>query len=130
MYVTGRVALFNVGIREGAITLRAAAEIKLPVPNLLVATIEIRRKPPGWTVRARTPVVAGGSGSLTYVALSIGRKFAFRGKRRSFLSARCPDGKFKISTPKLEFRNEAELPNIAPRTILKGSLCVPCKPKG
>lgn len=129
VYVASRVVLFNVGVRKGAITFRAAAELEVPVPSLLVATVELRRKAPGWTVTVRTPGVAGGSGSLSYIALKVGRKFNYRGERRSLLSARCPDGRFKISTPKLVFRNEAEAPNVAARTVLKGVLSVPCKPK-
>lgn len=127
---SSRVVLFNGGVRDGATVLHALAEIKVPVPRVLVARIEILpRTGDGQSVRVTTPVVAGGAGSLTHVALNVGRNFAFRGKRRSFLSARCPDGKFEVAAKMLRFRNEAGLPSAAAQTLLRGNYAVPCKPK-
>lgn len=129
--LSNRVALLNAGTRDGTILLYALTEIRVPVPQLLAATIEIRRGPArGWTVRAKIPAIAGGSGAITHFALNVGKRFRYRGKRKSFLSASCPDGVFRIMTPKLLFKNEARIPGVAAQTVLKGSLAVPCKPKG
>jgi hypothetical protein len=129
--VSSRMVLFNDGARDGAIKLNAVAEIKVPVPRSLVATIEIRRGPAhGWTVRVRTPVIAGGSGAITHFALNLARKFIYRGERKSFLSARCPDRVFKVRLPRIIFRNEAKVPGVAPQTVLKSGLAIPCTPKG
>lgn len=126
---SSRVVVFNGGLRDGTIVFYALTETKVPVPSLLNARIEVRRKGSGWIAVAKTPVIAGGSGAITRFALNLGRKFTYSGKRRSLLSARCSDGKFKFSVPKLLFRNEANIPSAAPRTILQGNLIVPCKPK-
>jgi hypothetical protein len=128
--VSSRVVLFNGGVRNGAIALHAIAEIRTPAPSLLNATIEVRKPGRGWTARLRVPVIAGGSGAITRFRLNLGRKFTYRGERKSFLSARCPDGVFKLSLPKLLFRNEARIPGVGSQTILKGGLAVPCRPKG
>jgi hypothetical protein len=129
--VSSRVALFNATTQGGGIRLIAAAEIKVPSPRLLAATIEIRRHPArGWTAQVKVPVIAGGSGAITRFRLNVGRKFTYRGERRSFLSARCPDGVFKLTLPKLLFRNEARIPGVAAQTVLKGGLAIPCRPMG
>jgi hypothetical protein len=47
-----------------------------------------------------------------------------------YLEARCPDGVFKVSSPKTVFKNEAGTPGVASVTVLKGSLALPCTPKG
>lgn len=128
--LASRVVLLNKGVRNGLIVLNAHAEIRLPVPRLLSARIEVRRSNRGWTARVTIPVIAGGFGAITHFALNVGREFIHRGKRRSLLSARCPDGKLTVSAKKLVFRNEANLPGAAAQTVLKGNLLVPCKPKG
>jgi hypothetical protein len=40
------------------------------------------------------PKLAGGLGSITELQLKLGRRYSYKGKRRSFLSAACaaPDG--------------------------------------
>jgi hypothetical protein len=44
----------------------------------------------GTVLSARIPTLAGGLGSVTQIALKIGRNYTFRGQRRSFISASCP----------------------------------------
>jgi hypothetical protein len=127
--LSSRVVVFSSGFRDGAILLHAAAEIRVPVPRLLSARIEVRQSDQGSTVRVRTPVIAGGSGAITNFALNVGRKFIYRGKRRSLLAARCPDGKLEVSAKRLFFKNEANLPGAAAQTVMQGILVVPCRPK-
>jgi hypothetical protein len=128
VFVASRVALFN-ATTKGAIRLIAVAETRVPVPSLLAASVEIRKAGRGWTARVKVPVIAGGSGAITHFTLNMGRKFTYRGERRSFLSARCPDGVFKLNLPKLIFRNEARIPGVGAQTVLKGGFAVPCKPR-
>jgi hypothetical protein len=61
--------------------------------------------------------------------LKVKRGFAASGRRHSYLSARCPNGLFRVSIPKLTFVNEAHTPGLPPRTIMKGGLVVPCGAK-
>lgn len=95
-----------------------------------VSTVKLRRSGSGWKAVVQIPKIRGGSGSITAFRLNLRRSFFHRGQRKSFLSARCPDGKFVVMTPKLLFKNEARIPGVAAQTVLKGSLAVPCKPKG
>lgn len=75
-------------------------------------------------------MIAEGMGSLIDFKFTLGRTYTHKGKELGLLEARCPDGKFKVNVPKILFKNEAKIPNVAPTTTLKGSLFVPCTPKG
>ncbi len=44
---------------------------------------------------ASVPKIAGGSGSVTFFALKIDKKFTYKGKKVSVLTAKCPDGKLQ-----------------------------------
>lgn len=124
------VTVVSGGVRAGVTTLFAHAFITVPVPRAVVATIEIRKRGElGLTATVRVPRIAEGYGSLTKASLKLRRFFRLRGKKRSFLSARCPDGVFKLKTPKLLFRNETQAAGTAAQTILKGGLAVPCTSK-
>jgi hypothetical protein len=78
----------------------------------------------------KLPAIAAGAGSLIDFKLSLGRTSTFKGKKAGLLEAKCPDGKFKVTTPRILFKNEAKIPNVPATTTLKGSLFVPCTPKG
>jgi hypothetical protein len=75
-------------------------------------------------------VIAGGSGSLLDFRFHIGRTYTYRGKRVGYFEGKCPDGVFKVNAKNIVFKNEAEVPNVAPSTVLKGGIAVPCTPKG
>lgn len=128
--LASEITLINGGERAGETTLLAHAFIPIPVPRSIVVAVKINRKVSGLTATAKIPRMTDGYGSLTEVSLRLGREFVYRGKRKSFLSARCPDGVFKAGTPLLLFRNEAHIPGVAAQTALKGGLAVPCRPMG
>jgi hypothetical protein len=63
-----------------------------PVQATFVLTFKIshpRRGTFGTVLSTRIPKLASDLGYVTDVAMSFGRRFRYRGKRRSFLSARC-----------------------------------------
>jgi hypothetical protein len=128
-----RLVAFNGGLRHGAIRLFVHAYAPPPLKQTLVARVDLRRDgaaaPGAWKVLAQIPKIGDGYGSLTVFELDLKRFFFHGGERKSFLSARCPDGEFLVSTPKIVFRNEANIPGRAAQTVLKGGLAVPCKPK-
>jgi len=95
----------------------------------LVAVAKIRRREKGLEATWRLPRILEGDGSLLEVRLEIKRGFAASGRRHSYLSARCPNGVFRVSVPKLTFANEAHTPGVPPQTVLKGGLAVPCAAK-
>jgi hypothetical protein len=44
---------------------------------------------------ASIPKIAGGAGSVSSFRLKIDKKFTYKGKKVSILSAKCPDGKLQ-----------------------------------
>lgn len=129
MSTRSRLTVFNGGRRGRTTMLFVHGYAQLPRPQALVARIEVEKIAGGLHSVIDVPAIAGGYGSLTEISLKLRRSFSYRGERKSFLSARCPDGKFIVQTPKLVFKNEARIPGVAAQTVLKGGIAVPCKPK-
>lgn len=128
--VTSPITVFNGGTKGGKTKLLIHTFITVPVPAAIVTEVTISKKGAGTHAVAKIPRIAGGSGSVLDFKFKLGRTYTYKGKKRSLLSAKCPDGKFKVNTPKTLFKNEAGTPGVASQTVLKGSLLVPCKPKG
>jgi hypothetical protein len=64
-----------------------------PVRFTLVVPLRIANRAAGefgTVLQTRIPKLANGSGSITQIDLSLGRRWSFAGKRRSYLSAACP----------------------------------------
>lgn len=92
---TGPVTLFNAGVRGPTTSLLLHAYVNVPAPTAIVveATVtRIHRGRFGLQIEAQVPKIAGGAASVTKFELKIGRKFTYRGKRKSFLVAGCPTG--------------------------------------
>jgi len=128
--VTSPITIFNGGGNARRTKLLIHTFLTVPVPAAIVTQVNIKKKGAGITSTSKVPVIAGGSGSVLDFKFNIGRSFKYKGKKTALNMAKCPDGKFKVSTPKILFKNEAEEPNVAARTVLKGGLSVPCRPKG
>jgi hypothetical protein len=131
--VASPLLVFNGGTSGGKTKLLIHTFITVPAPTAIVTQVTLKRVHKGRFGLhgiARVPVVAGGSGSALDFSFKVKRNYRYKGKRRSFLMARCPDGKFKVKTTKTLFKNEAHTPGVAPQTILSGGLVTPCKPKG
>jgi hypothetical protein len=128
--VASPITVFNGGEKGGKVTLLIHTFLTVPAPAAIVTTVTIAKKGSGLHSIAKVPVVAGGSGSVLDFKFKLGRTYAYKGKKVSYLEARCPDGVFKVETPKTIFKNEAHTPGVAATTILKGALAIPCTPKG
>lgn len=92
---TGPVVLFNGGVRGPTTLVLAHAYVAVPAPTAVItpATVtRINRGRYGLHIEAKIPKIAGGAGSVTQVELEIGRRFTYKGERKSFLSAGCPTG--------------------------------------
>jgi hypothetical protein len=125
--------LFNGGSKGRKTTLFIHSFITVPVPAAIVTTVTIKKIHKGrfgFHTIARIPVVAGGSGSLLNFNFKIKRIFRYKGKRRSYISARCRDGRFQAKVLKALFRNEAGVPGVASTTVLRSGLVVPCRSRG
>jgi hypothetical protein len=124
------LTIFNGGEKGGKITLYFHIFITVPAPTAVVTTVTVQRKGTGIHSVAKVPVVAGGSGSALDFSFKIGKTYSYKGKKVGYFEARCPDGVFKTTVNKVLFKNEANIPGVAAQTALKGSLAVPCTPKG
>lgn len=118
----GPIVLFNGGVHRGTTLLFVHAYVAVPAPTAVIATVKITRIHRGHygihTV-SQIPVIAGGSGSVIKFKLTIGRKFTYKGKRESYLTASCPTGHY-YTEGKILFSDDS---------LLKGVHVLPCTPK-
>jgi hypothetical protein len=92
---TGPLVLFNGGVRGGTTTVFLHAYVNVPAPTAVIvkATISrVDRGRYGLHIAAKIPRIAGGAGSATMFELTIGRRYTYEGKQKSFLMAGCPTG--------------------------------------
>jgi hypothetical protein len=128
--VPSPLLVFNGGEKGGKVTLLIHTFITVPAPTAIVTTVTISRKGSGIHSVAKIPVIAGGSGSALDFSFKLGKTYSYKGKKVGYFEARCPDGVFKVDVPKILFKNEAHTSTGGDTTTLKGSLAVPCTPKG
>jgi hypothetical protein len=129
--VTSPITIFNGGEKGGKVTLLIHVFITVPAPAAIVTTVTISRKGTGIHTVSKIPVAAGGSGSAMDFNFKLGKTYSYKGKKIGYFEAKCPDGAFKVSSPKTIFKNEAKIPGVAPATVLKDvRLAIPCTPKG
>lgn len=131
--VPSPLTIFNGGVKGSKTTMFIHSFITVPIPAAIVTTITIQKVHKGryglHTI-AKVPQVAGGAGSALDFKFTINKKkFTYRGKKHTYLEAKCPDGHFNTKLLKAVFKNEAETPGVAHETVLSGSLIVPCTPK-
>jgi hypothetical protein len=127
--VPSPLLVFNGGEKGGKVKLLIHTFITVPAPTAIVTDVTITRKGSGVKSVSKIPVIAGGSGSALEFKFKLGKTYNYKGKKVGYFEARCPDGVFKVSTPKVVFKNEARVPGVGAQTILKGGLAVPCTPK-
>jgi hypothetical protein len=120
---TGPLVLFNGGVRGSKIVVFLHAYLSVPTPTAVVARATVTRVHHGrfgLHIVARVPRIAGGAGSVTRFKLRIGRKFTYRGQKKSFLVAGCPTGKW-AAHGRVDFADDTEI---------RVSHLFPCTPKG
>ena len=96
--VSSKLLVFNGGFAGGTTTLYIHAYITVPVPAAIVTTVKIKKINKGrygLLSVASIPKIAGGSGSVTSFSLKVDKKFTYKGKKVSILTAKCPDGKLQ-----------------------------------
>lgn len=92
---TGPITLFNGGVEGRTTTVFLHAYVNVPAPTAIVVKATITRIDQGrfgLRIAAKIPRIAGGSGSATMFDLEVGRRFTYKGERKSFLVAGCPTG--------------------------------------
>src|ERR1700712_980812 len=93
-----KLLIFNGGEAGGVTTFFIHAYITVPVPAAVVTTVKIKKIHHGrygLLAVASIPKIAGGSGSVVAFKFTIDKKFTYKGKKVSVLSAKCPDGKLQ-----------------------------------
>lgn len=99
--VKSDLIVFNGGKRGGTTTFFIHAYITVPTPSAIVTTVKIKKAKKGrFGLRsiATIPKIAGGSGSVTAFNLTINKKYRYKGKKVSVLSAKCPDGRLQAKS--------------------------------
>jgi hypothetical protein len=92
---TGPLLLFNGGVHGDTTTVFLHAYVDVPAPTAVIvrATVtRIHQGRYGLLLKAHVPKVAGGAGSATAFDLKIGRRYTYKGRKKSFLTASCPTG--------------------------------------
>ena len=96
--VSSKLLVFNGGESGGVVTYYIHAYITVPVPAAIVTTVKIKKIHKGrygLESIASVPKIAGGSGSVTSFNLKVDKKYTYKGKKVSVLTAKCPDGKLQ-----------------------------------
>jgi hypothetical protein len=91
----GPIVAFNGGVHGGTTLLYIHTYVAVPAPTAVVATVKltrIHRGKYGVHADARIPLIAGGSGSVVKFKMNIGRKYSYKGREKSYLTASCPTG--------------------------------------
>ncbi|HET8566451.1 MAG TPA: hypothetical protein VFL77_08255 [Solirubrobacterales bacterium] len=121
--VRSPITLFNGPPKNGQPTVLAHAFTTVPVPTTFIVPIvieTIHNGVYGYRTKARIPKIAGGSGIPVEGHLKIGRKWTYKGKRYSYVNARCETGH-------LQARGEFTFND---GTFLTGSFIKRCQAKG
>lgn len=92
---TGPLILFNGGQKGPTTTLLLHAYVNVPAPTAIVTRATVTRIHEGrfgLRIQATVPKIAGGSGSVTKFELVVGRRYTYKGRKKSLLTASCPNG--------------------------------------
>jgi len=121
--VKSQLLAFNGGKKGGKTTIYIHAYLSTPIAAAIVTKTvvsKIHNGKYGTKSIATIPKIANGAGSVTSFTLTINKKFKYKGKQKSYLTARCPTGS-------LFAQGEAVF---AGGSKAKGSVVRPCTPKG
>lgn len=91
------ITLFNGPRLGGKPTVILHARTTSPAVQNFVITIPIEKRPGQFRYRATVdvPPIADGLGSLVHLDATVGKRYRFGGKERSYVSGRCGDGIFR-----------------------------------
>ncbi len=87
--------VFNGGTSGGTTTFYIHAYLTQPIVTAVVTTVKIKKAGTGLKSVSSIPKIANGAGSVTDFSLKIDKKFTYKGKKHSVLSAKCIGGKIQ-----------------------------------
>jgi hypothetical protein len=106
------LTLFNAGVEDGVTTVLIHGVVPVPTPSPTIATLKIHKIHEGrFGLRAvaTIPPIANGEGALVDFSFKIERRFVHDGEKRSFATARCPDGRLESRVASFSFGSEERL---------------------
>jgi hypothetical protein len=121
--VSSPITIFNGPKKGGNDTVIAHAYTTVPVSTTFIVPVTIEKISKGvygYRTEARIPKIAGGYGHPVSGKLKIDRKWTFKGKKHSFVNARCETGRLQ-ARGKFTFKDG---------TFLTGTFLRPCKVRG
>lgn len=116
--ISSPITLFNGPKKRGRPTVLAHAYTTVPVPTTFVVPIvieKINKGVYGYRTIARIPKIAGGAGHGVSLRGTVGRKWTHKGRRRSYVNARCETGHLQARLA-ISFKDETFLTG----TFVKG----------
>lgn len=117
------ITLFNGPQIGGDPTVYAHAYLEVGGPATFIVPIrieDIRNGRYGYRVNVEIPRIAGGYGIPLSGSIRVGREWTFKGKKHSFVNARCADGRLQ-AVGEFGFKDGS---------LLKGSFVSPCQVRG
>lgn len=121
--VSSPITIFNGPRVHGDPTVYAHAYTTVPAPTTFVIPVVIEKISNGvygYRTKAKIPKIAGGAGHPISGSLTIGRKWTFKGKKHSYVNARCETGHLQARAS-LTFKDEG-----TGKTFLTGTFVKPC----
>lgn len=114
------ITLFNGPRKNGFATVLVHAHIDVPAPSTVLFQVvieEINKGVYGYRTDAKIPKLVNGYGHPVSGFIKIGREWTYKGKRHSYVSARCENGR-------LQARGKF---GFVDGTLLSGTFFRPCK---
>jgi hypothetical protein len=118
--VSSPITAFNGPKRRGNDTILFHAYTTVPVSTTFIVPVvieKIRNGVYGYRVKAKIPKIAGGYGHPISGRLTVNRKWKFKGRKYSYVNARCQTGRLQ-ARGKFVFKD---------KTRLVGTFFRPCK---
>jgi len=92
---TSPLLVFNGGTSGGTTTFYIHAYLTQPITTAIVTTVKLKKSGSGLKTVSTIPKIANGAGSVTDFSLKIDKKYTYKGKKVSVLSAKCVGGKIQ-----------------------------------
>jgi hypothetical protein len=119
----GPLIVFNGGVKGGKTQIYVHVYANVPAPTAFITPVtvtKIHNGKYGTKVVGKIPTIAGGAGSTIKFEIKNHKIFKYKGKKQSYLLAKCATGQF--------FARGAG--KFAGGPTLKGNIIKPCTPKG
>jgi hypothetical protein len=130
--VSSPITLFN-GPKKGPDdTIIAHAHLDYPGPTTFIVPVvieKIHKGVYGYRIKVKIPKIAGGYGHPISGSAKTGKKWTYKGKKHSYINARCETGHFQVRGEFTFKEGAEESPAEAAEagTVLNASFLLPCK---